>query len=282
MPFLASALTFDAMLAAIPFILLFLAGLGWLLRGVAGDPSSDLARLFESFLPPHQLGAEDPFATAERLLARVARYGQQVSILAVPAFLWFATRAFASVRTALNDVFDVSLRPAARRSFLVGLLVAKLRDLTMVVVTLGLFLLSTAATTGIILLQARGEQAFPGSSFFTALPGRVLGELIAFGSILVLFLLLYRYASTRRIRIRSALVASLFAAVAFEVARRLFAFYLTNVASWSRPSTDAGIAAVILFVLWLYYSAFVFLLGAVVAETWELRHLLRRHRAVLA
>ena len=31
------------------------------------------------------------------------------------------------------------------------------------------------------------------------------------------------------------------------------------------------IAAVLLFILWLYYTALVFLLGAVVAETWDLR-----------
>lgn len=258
-------------------MLLFLAGLGWLLRGVAESSSSDLSRLFEAFLPPHETGANDPFITAERLLERVARYGQQVTLVAAPAFLWFATRAFASVRTALDLVYDVSLRPR-RRGYLLGILLGKARDLTMVVATLGLFLLSTALSTGLALLQARGGAVLPGAGAFLGPVWRGVGELIAFASILALFVLLYRYASPRRIRLRAALVASLFSATAFEVARRLFALYVTS-ASWSRPSMDAGIAAVILFVLWLYYSALVFLLGGVVAETWELRHLLRRHVA---
>jgi uncharacterized BrkB/YihY/UPF0761 family membrane protein len=38
---------------------------------------------------------------------------------------------------------------------------------------------------------------------------------------------------------------------------------------------------VVLFVLWVYYTAIVFLLGGVVAETWELRKMLRRQRAIL-
>jgi len=38
----------------------------------------------------------------------------------------------------------------------------------------------------------------------------------------------------------------------------------------SRFSADASTGAVILFVLWLYYTMVVFLLGAVVAETWDL------------
>ena len=44
---------------------------------------------------------------------------------------------------------------------------------------------------------------------------------------------------------------------------------------------DANIGAAVLFVLWIYYTAIVFLLGGVVAETWELRKMQRRQRAIL-
>jgi uncharacterized BrkB/YihY/UPF0761 family membrane protein len=37
----------------------------------------------------------------------------------------------------------------------------------------------------------------------------------------------------------------------------------------------------VLFILWVYYTAIVFLLGAVVAETWELRKMQQRQRAIL-
>ena len=46
-------------------------------------------------------------------------------------------------------------------------------------------------------------------------------------------------------------------------------------------SDDATIGALVLFVLWLYYTALVFLLGGVVAETWELRRMQQRQRAIL-
>ena len=41
------------------------------------------------------------------------------------------------------------------------------------------------------------------------------------------------------------------------------------------------VSTAVLFVLWLYYTAIVFLLGAVVAETWELRKMQQRQRAIL-
>ena len=47
----------------------------------------------------------------------------------MPAFLWFSTRLFASIRTSLNQIYDVS-RASARppRHFLVSYLLGKARD----------------------------------------------------------------------------------------------------------------------------------------------------------
>ena len=42
---------------------------------------------------------------------------------------------------------------------------------------------------------------------------------------------------------------------------------------------DANSGAIVLFILWVYYTAIVFLLGAVVAETWELKKMLDSQRA---
>lgn len=261
-------------------MLLVLAGLGQLLEGTTAVPPSP-TELFERFLPPHLRGPDDPFAAAEALLGRIVSFGQKVTLVAVPAFLWFATRAFASARTALNDIYDVSLRPPRRRrNFVVGILVGKGRDLMMVIVTILLFLASTAITAGLVLAQAWGEVRVPTMGFWLSSVGRLLAEAVAFVFIVALFLILYRFGSQRRMPIRAAMVASLFAGAAFELARRLYALYLTNVASYNVAATDANLGALILFVLWMYYSALVFLLGAVVAETWMLRHLQQRQRAV--
>jgi membrane protein len=96
-----------------------------------------------------------------------------------------------------------------------------------------------------------------------------------------LFYVTYRYASLRKMPWRTALLASVFTAVLFEVAKRLYGLYLANLASLEGAVGDANIGAVVLFVLWIYYTALVFLLGGVVAETWELRNMLRRQRAIL-
>ena len=151
----------------------------------------------------------------------------------------------------------------------------------MVLVTVALFLANTALSTGLLFLQARGAERVPQLAFFLTTLGRILGELATLLFSLSLFYVTYRYASTRRLPWRTALLAATFTAVLFEVAKRLYGLYLTNFANMEGAVGDAKIGAVVLFVLWVYYTALVFLLGGVVAETWELRKMQQRQRAIL-
>jgi membrane protein len=214
-------------------------------------------------------------------LTGITKKRGQLSLYAVPTFLWFSTRLFAGVRTALNDIYDVSLRPTRHRGILTLFLLAKLRDATMVVGTVILFLANTLLTTGLTVLQARGAETVPQLGFFVSSLGRFMGEFLAFSFSVSLFYVTYSYASVRRLPWKTALLASTFTAVLFEVAKRLYALYLANFASFEGSGGDANLGAIVLFILWVYYTAIVFLLGAVVAETWELRKMLKRQRAIL-
>lgn len=275
-PFLASALTFDGLLASVPLILLLFAGLAQILQAIANTGPIDPQALFERFLPPHSQFAVDPFETIEKVLGRVTEVGNSLSLVAVPAFIWFSTRLFAGLRTSLNSIFDVSIRPS-HKGIIARFLLNKLRDLGMVLMTLTIFLGSIALSTGMTLLQ----------SYTTARGRPVLSTLerwgaegLAFVFLLVLFFLLYRFASIRKIGWRAALVAAGFMSVAFEIAKRLYALYLRGAAGYGTAAADATLGAAVLFIVWLYYSALVFLLGAVVAETWELRAMQRVQRGI--
>ena len=243
----------------------------------------DAATLFHRFFPPHvSTPGQDPFGAIEALLVRVSENRGQISLYAVPAFVWFSTRLFAGIRTSLNEIYDLSARPAPPRNFLLNLLYDKRRDARMVIATVVLFLANTLLTTGLALLQARGAARVPELAFFLSSLGRLLAELLAIGFSVSLFYLTYAHASSRRLPWRTVLLAATFTAVLFEVAKRLYGLYLANFASFEGPSGDANIGAAVLLVLWIHYTAIVFLLGGVVAETWELRKMQQRQRAKLA
>ena len=260
--FLASALSFDLLLTAIPFVVLLLGATGYLLQHQVATQQMELGELIERFLPPHPGGDADRFAALERLFSDVVANRARLTWLAVPFFVWFSTRLFAGLRAALNEVFDTE----ERRSWAAG----KLVDLGMVLVTAALFVGSTVLTTWVSLLE-------PWSEWFW----RFSVQLVAFTSSAVLFFLIFKVTPARRIYWRTALVAALFCALAFEVAKRLYGAYLANFATLDRLASDANVAAFLLFLFWIYYTAFVFLLGGEVAEMYDLVRLRRLQRVRL-
>lgn len=237
--------------------------------------AQDLQQLFQRLVPLS--GASDgegPFAAVEKFLLGFTRARATVSLYAIPLFVWFSTRLFASIRTSLTLVYDVPRR-ASGQHFVVGYLKGKLRDAMMVVLTVALVLVNAVLSGGMKFLDARGRDliaAWPALGFFVTGLGSLVTQLVAFVFSVSVFYIVYRHASPRRLPRRAAFAGSLFTALLFEVAKRAFGWYLHNLAVVNRFSADANIGAVILFVLWLYYTALVFLIGAVVSETWDLWH----------
>ena len=237
-------MTFDALLAAVPFILLLLIGLTHLAQAVAGGPAVDPNSLFHRFFPRLRRGRNTTPSRSSRSSSPASPgIGGRSRSYAAPAFLWFSTRLFAGVRTSLNDIYDVSSRPSRRRHFALNWLSGKLRDMGMVVATVVLFLANTLLTTGLAIVASRGRAQLPQFAFFVSTLGRLLGELLAFSFSVSLFYVTYRYASVRRLPWRTALLASTFTAVLFEVAKRLYGLYLANFASLEGPLGDANVGA---------------------------------------
>ena len=254
-PFLASALSFDLLLTAIPFVGLALAVVGYLVQHQIATHQVDVHELLARFLPAAAGagagGDADAFGPVEQALSGVVAHRARLTLVAVPLFLWFSTRLFGGLRAALNEVFDTD----ERRPWPL----AKLLDLAMV---LG---------TGTLLVA---------NAYLTTLSG--LGaELaaVAFGTLL--FFVIFKFLPSRRIYWRTGLVASLFCAVGFEVAKRLYALYVTRFATFDRVASDANVVGFLLFLLWIYYTAYVFLLGGDVAETYDLMRMRRQQRVRL-
>src|SRR5437868_2812237 len=70
-PFLASGLSFDALLAAIPFVFLLLSVAGYILSAQAGNSQLDIDVYLNQMLPNPRPGVTNPFAPILALLTRV-------------------------------------------------------------------------------------------------------------------------------------------------------------------------------------------------------------------
>src|SRR6266704_2017143 len=245
-PFLASAVSFDILLTAIPFVGLVLAVVGYLVHHQLAIHSLDVHELLVRFLPESSGGEGGQFGFIERALGDLVARRGHLTLFAAPLFLWFSTRMFGGLRAALNEVFDTEENRSWPR--------AKLVDIAMVFVAGTLFVGIAFAST------SRG----------------ILSQLASLLFSTSLFYVIFKYLPSRRIYWRTGVVASLFCAVAFEIAKRLYALYVTRFVTFDRVASDANLVGLFLFILWIYYTAYVFLLGGEVAETYDLMRMRRR------
>jgi len=257
-PFLASALSFDLLLTTIPFIALLLAVVGYLVQHQITSHQINLHELLAQVLPSVSgSSAAGAFQAVERALGGVLRLRGRLTLFGLPLFLWFSTRLFGGLRAALNEVFDTDERRAWPA--------AKLLDLLMVCVT-GVFLVANGVLSA---YQVRNAPVVSGS-FLVFWLWRLSVETVAFSLGVGMFFVVFKLLPSRRINWRTALVASVFCSLGFEVARRLYALYVAQFVTFDRLASDANIVALFLFLLWVYYTAYLFLLGGEVAETFDL------------
>jgi membrane protein len=269
--FLAGGIAFNILLAAIPFFLLLIAGLTYLVPAITRVDSSVAIHQFIDRLLPLQ--AAEGVTTAHRMADDIMKTRGSVTLYSALIFTWLSTRLFGSLRTALADVFDIE----NERSILQG----KIFDIEITVVATVLFVASTIVSSYLALGTTRGlnvllelglrKDVMSGLEYW-------IGRGLAFVFITMMFFALYKYLPIRKVRTRTALLAAVFAGVLFEVAKLVFKVVIVSL---NPESIYSGtIAAVIIIVVWVYYAALVFLIGGEVGQVYELRRTRRLQREV--
>ncbi|MBU6366272.1 MAG: YihY/virulence factor BrkB family protein [Gemmatimonadetes bacterium] len=259
-PFVAGGLAFNILLALVPFVLLLVVGLSFLLGREPTEAAATVTGLVGGFLP-----ARTPMAgeLLSSLVADFLRTRPATTLYSALGFMWFSTRLFGSLRTAVSLIFDRSDR---------GIVAGKLFDL-------GATLVATLAVAAWVFLSvllnlatARGAAWLAGAGVL--LPdlggaGLLAGRALALLLVLALFYALYHGLPRHRPTPRTALVAAGVTTLLFEAARELFRLL---VALLNPTSLYTGtLAVVIAVVFWTYYAAFLFLVGGEVAQAVELR-----------
>ena len=251
-PYLASALTFDALAAAVPFMMLLLTLVGVLVTHLAPGSELDLRAFLSGAFPASRMVDLDPLLRVERLLEGVADRRGTVSAVSVPLLFILSTRMFATVRWALDRVFDAVEPKKLVHRWLV--------DVALVVV-MGVCLMANGVTSiGLALLAATsGAQSL----------AQVGGGIVTFLSALALFVTIFRLAPARGIDWPTALVAGGCSATFFELAKRGFSLYLEYAVRLDALTPDAQLAGVMLLLTWFYLNAVVFLTAAEIANEYS-------------
>lgn len=265
--FLAGGIAFDVLFGAIPFLLMLVGIFGIVLSHVVDDPSKAVIDYVVNILPPSQTVVTRTDAIVDTVLAGRTSFG----VVGLVLFLWTSTRLIATLRTSLREIFDL---PEER-----GIVEGKVFDVQMVLVAGTLFLANTGITLVLDAAQNWGIRLVGTRWIDVETVQLVWARLLAFVFILLMFLLIFRYLPRRRTPWRITVVAAVFTALAFELLKGLFAVYILHATSWQR--VYGALVTPVIIVLWIYYSAVVFILGGEVAHVYELLRVRRMQRELL-
>jgi membrane protein len=237
--FLAAGLAFFFLITMIPLVLLGVSTVGFVLSGeqAASEVVSQLTRNFPVYR-----------GEISRVLLRIIETRKLSGILGTIILVVFSTPLFSASRLVLHRVYGVRTGGNVFRNLAV--------DAGMVLL-LGVLLFASSVVTW----------AYQWFQEFVLAPARVSHRWIdaatialSLGLSTVMFFLAYRYVPYQRVRVGAALAGAVLASVMWEAAKQLFRLYIRQVGVYDQIYGPLGV--LIAFVMFVYYTAIVFVLGA--------------------
>ena len=250
---MAAAISYYVLFSLFP-LLIFLAGiLGLFLQD--SQLQRDIIDEVLDFVPLSEDKGRDQVTEAVEGVAGVG--SGALGLFGLLGMAWSASSMFGVIRRSINAAFDLDYR----RPLVQG----KLLDLAMVP-ALGLFFLASIAATGFLRVVRQRSEDIPNLGDVADSAGP-LWDVASFLLPLVIsftaFGLLYWIVPATNVPARNVWPGAVVAAVLFEVAKILFSIYLEHFSSYDLVYGSLG--AVAAFLVWIYLSANIMLLGAEVA-----------------
>jgi len=237
----AAAMSYFTMMAIVPFCLFLVTLFGYLLGHYPEFYNYFLRRLASLF----------PAVTKEIMqdISKLISY-KGLGKVGLVLYGLLSYQVFASYEAALNAIFKVK----TKRHFIYSMLIS----LSVVTLIIALLLLSFAATSVVPLLKGFSP-FFPGLKI-----GKITQFLIRFVLPFILVLLvvtmLYILIPRTRVNFFHSFRGALFTTIFLEIAKHIFTWYVSSVSELGK--IYGPLTAIISFLLWVYYSSSIFLIGA--------------------
>ncbi len=249
-PQMAAAIAYHVLFSVIPIVALLIATFGFMIR----VPQIQ-QRVLEGVLANVPIKA----GLVIDSLRAVSNASAPLTILGIIGLLWPALGLFGTIRDSLNLAWGIRRGRSLVRQHLLDLAA---------VVGLGLLIaISISGTIALHSLRNASVIVTGGHSATVDLMWRAAA--FAFPALIsfVALLFLYRYVPNVRHGFRDVWPGALVATLLFELAKHGFTWYVAN---WSQVELLYGaLGTVMLFLLWVYLSAMILLIGAEMSSVCE-------------
>jgi len=207
---------------------------------------------------------EEAAIQVQDMIASVSQQGDSTIaiIVGVGTLLFGATGVFVQLQLSLNKVWEVEAKP---ESGILKIALDRILSLGFIVGVGFLLIISLALTAG---LQALGnfiQRYLPDYLLYVF---QVAEEMISLGVITTLFAMIYKFLPDAKVEWRSVWIGAAVTAGLFVLGKIGLGIYFGQ----AEPGSAFGAAgAVILILLWVNYSALIFLFGAEFTQVYARR-----------
>ena len=184
--------------------------------------------------------------------ARDPTSGLMATIVASVLLVVGATSVFAELKGSLDELWGVG---KSQDSGLMGLVKTRLLSFGLVLVLAFLLLVSLVVSAALTLMEQRADGMLGISAAFLT----TISSIISFGVIACMFAVIYKTLPDAPLTWRDVWIGAAFTAGLFSLGKYVIGLYLGN----SGVASSFGAAgSLIALLLWVYYSAQIFFLGA--------------------
>jgi membrane protein len=178
--------------------------------------------------------------------------GLIATLVSVLSLLIGATTVFAVLELALEQMWGIATRESRGWQ---GFVRTRLMSLGLILAMGFLLLVSLSITTAVGALRSFVAQRYTGFVVLT----EALDALLSLGMSTCVVALIYQYMPARRLAWKAVFLGALVTALLFHAGRWAIGLYLGMAV---QPSAFGAAASFVALLLWLYYSAQIFLFGA--------------------
>lgn len=238
---LAGSISYFTMMALVPFCLFLITIFGYLLGQYHGFYQFFSTKLVNFF----------PDITSEitEQLEKLVRF-KGIGTFSFVLYGILSFSVFSSIENALNIIFKVKKKRIFAWSIILSLIIVTL-------IILMLFI-SFIATSLIPLFKAL-KPLFP-ELRIGLITSFLISYVVPFFTVLFTITVIYIFFPKGKVRTSHALIGALFTTSFLEIAKHIFTWYVGSVV---KLGTIYGpLTAIIVFLLWVFYSSCIFLIGA--------------------
>ncbi len=255
--FLSSGLAFNALLCLLPFLLLLTGALGVILNS-PHFPSQRIDDALNAVFPPQPYAQQIKNAIKDAI-HDIVKYRSTFSFSGAIVLIWTATSLFNSIRTVLNRIYRIRT--------LKLVVVRILENIVLVIILAILFFVANVFTW---ILQFANSLI----NEILSIPGRHLDPWLKFISplttylpALAMFYIMNRFIPDKGVPGKAAFIAAVTTTSLWWIAGKGFAWYLSAFHSYSK--VYGTYAFLLVFLVWIYYSSLVFIVGVIVGQLYR-------------